>query len=193
MIAWLVPALVSAEAFLVIDGHRCLDALQGSHGSPVECDPVDAYAEAVVGALFDARYIAVDARLEIALPEAESAESLLRTPDLTRPLGDEYTDVLQLATDAGTDVLVLLLGDTTRRVSDGGGLDAVNYTARVVALVIDTRTAHRLGGDVRTDRFSGADSPVTQRDLARRTSAAVAQVVLDAWRQASSRRQQETT
>ena len=189
----LLPPLATGEAFLVIDGHQCLDALRSSNGSVVACDPVDAYAEAVVAALFEAGHIAVDARVELELPSARGAEGLLRTGDVTAPLGDGYAAALRLASDAGADVLVLLLGDTTRRVSDGGGIDAVAYTAHVVALVIDTHTAHHLGGDVRTDRFTGADSPVMRRDLARRTSAAVAQVVLDTWRQASAHRQQEIT
>ena len=146
-----------------------------------------------MSALFEAGHIAVDARIEVALPSARGAEWLLGSSGHDATLGDEYGDALRLARDAGANVLVLVLGQTTRRGWDQGGIDAVAYTAHLVTMVIDIRAGRRLGGDVRTDEFIGADSPVVRRDLARRSSAAVAERVVAVWRQSSSHRQQETT
>jgi hypothetical protein len=186
-VAWLalVSAAAGAEAFLVLDGHRCLDAVDTQNGPVgVTCDPVDAYPTAVIGALFDAGHIAVDARIDLDLPMWDA--------NRTGTAADgTYGEALRLARDAGADVLVLVLGETNRSRA-GGGNDSVEYAAELGLLVIDVTTGERLGQERTSGHFNGADSPTARRDLARRISSAAAQIVLDMWR-AAARPREETT
>ena len=181
----IAPTLALGEAFLILDGHRCLDAVDtGAVAVSMICDPVDTYAVAIMGALFDAGHIAIDAPVELQLPLWDENDPS-RAPDGT------YREALQLAREAGTDILVLVLGATHRSSADGGK-DAVEYFAKLSLLMFDVSSGDRLGSDHTERHYTGTDSPIARRDFVRRTSSTVAQIVLDAWRDASQARQETT-